>query len=133
MRSFGFSLRAGCAVGIAFLFVLFLAASAPHGVHHFFEKLSFPVGATHSHAHEGHHHHESGNKGHSDGQERESPEPQQADCVIQSVAHQSHISSVQLIEIPFLEVSSAPDADHRVFISALFNPSPFSQRAPPAA
>jgi hypothetical protein len=120
VRSLGFNLRSSCVVGIISLFVLFIAASAPHRVHHFFEKLPFPVAETHS---DGHDHHA--------GDERESSEPQQAGCVMQSVAQQSHISSVQLIEGPFLEVSSAQNADHRVVISASFNPSPFSQRAPP--
>jgi len=132
VRSLGFNLRSSCAVGIVSLFVVFLAASAPHRVHHFFEKLPFPVADTRSHAHD-HHHDQVGDKGHSHGHERESSEPQQADCVMQSVVQQSHLSSVQLIEVPFLEVSSVPKAAHRVIISASFNPSPFSQRAPPAA
>jgi hypothetical protein len=131
VRSVVFNLRSGCAVGIVSLFVLFLAASAPHRVHHFFEKLPAPAAETHSHAHD--HHHPAGDRGHSHGHEGESSDSQQADCVVQSVAQQSHITSVQLIEVPFLEVSSARNVDHRVIISASFNPSPFSQRAPPAA
>ena len=131
MRSLRFNFGSSCAVGIVSLFVIFLAVSAPHRVHHFFEKLPFTAADTRSHAQD-HHYDEAGRKGHSHGEERGTSEPQQADCVMQSVAQQSHISSVQLIEIPFLEVVSPRNAGYRIIISASFNPSPFSQRAPPA-
>jgi hypothetical protein len=127
VRSLVLNLRSSCAVGIVSLFVLFLVASAPHRVHHFFEKLPFPVAETHSHAHD----HPTSDTSQSHGQDHESRQPQQSDCAMQSVAQNSHVSSAQLIEIAFLEISSAQKADHRVVISTSFNPSPFSQRAPP--
>jgi hypothetical protein len=132
VRRLRFNLRSSCAVGIVSLFVVFLTVSAPHRVHHFFEKLPFTVADTRSHDHD-HHHVEAGDKRHSHGEERGSSEPQQTDCVMQSVAQQSHLSSVQLIEVLFLKVGSAPNPYHSAIILASFNPSPFSQRAPPAA
>jgi hypothetical protein len=129
VRSLVFNLRSSCAVGIVSLFVLFLTAAAPHRVHHFFEKVSLPKAENHFHAH----HHHAGDKGHSHGDDHEPPQPQQSDCAMQSVAQNSHLASAQLIEVPFLQISLARNYDRGVIATKSFNPSPFSQRAPPAA
>jgi hypothetical protein len=113
--------RSICGLGIVSLFVLFLTASAPHRVHHFFEQSQFPVA----------HDHDAADKPHSHGQD--SPKPQQSDCAVQSVAQNSHISSVQLIAVPFLEIALAYKPDPGIIASSFFDASPFSQRAPPAA
>ena len=61
------------------------------------------------------------------------PKPQHSDCAIQSVAQNSHISSAQLIEVPFLEIALAHKPDPGIVAISFFDASPFSQRAPPAA
>ena len=118
--------RSICALGIVSLFVLFLTASAPHRVHHFFEQPQFPV--AHEHAH--------------DDRRRDSQpramitirlSPNTATARSQSVAQNSHISSAQLIEVPFLEIALAHKPDPGIVASSFFDASPFSQRAPPAA
>ena len=129
MRTAFRNFRSICALGIVSLFVLFLTVSAPHRVHHFFEQPQFPVAesiptatimtpptrltATAT--------------------DHDSPKPQHSDCAMQSVAQNSHISSVQLIEVPFLEIALAHKPDPRIVASSFFDASPFSQRAPPAA
>jgi hypothetical protein len=123
------NIRSICTVGIVSLFVLFLTASTPHRVHHFFEKVSLPKAENHSHAH----HHHAADKGHDHGDDRESPPPQQSDCAMQSAAQNGHLASVQFIEVPFLQISLARNPDRGVIATKSFNPSPFSQRAPPAA
>ena len=122
------SFRSGCALGVVSLFVIFLAASAPHRVHHFFENLPLHI---HSNSHNDH----SGDNDHSrsPGNDQESPQPQQSNCAVQSVAQNSHVSAVQLIEIPFSEIALAHKPDPGIFTSSFFDASPFSQRAPPAA
>jgi hypothetical protein len=117
--------RSICAVGIVSLFVLFLTASAPHRVHHFFEQPQFPV--VHEHAHD------AAEAAHSHGPDHDSSKPQHSDCAIQSLAQNSHVSSVQLIEVPFLEIALAHKPDPWTVASSFFDASPFSQRAPPAA
>jgi hypothetical protein len=115
--------RSICALGIVSLFVLFLTASAPHRVHHSFEQPQFPVA----------HDHDAADKAHSHGHDQDSPKPQQSDCAVQLVAQNSHVSSVQLIAVPFLEIALAHKPDLGIIASSFFDASPFSQRAPPAA
>jgi hypothetical protein len=117
--------RSICALGIVSLFVLFLTASAPHRVHHFFEQPQFPVAHGHTD--------DAADAAHSHGPDHDLPKSQHSDCAIQSVAQNSHISSAQLIEVPFLEIALAHKPDPGIVASAFFDASPFSQRAPPAA
>lgn len=121
--------RSICAVGIISLFVLFLTASAPHRVHHIFEQSAFPAEDTHAHAND----HDLDDATHSHGQDHDSPKPLHSDCALQSVAQNSHVSSAQLIEVPFLEIARPCDPDRRVAAASFFDASPFSQRAPPTA
>ena len=135
--------RAICSLGSASFFVLLLAASAPHRVHHLFENYrglnhihpSSRSGATsavddHTHRH-GHpvdplHAGTTHNdKNHGD--------TAQTVCLLQSVSQHSHLSIVSLVEIPFLSTES-DERSGRLFLRlSPFNPSPFSQRAPPEA
>ena len=110
--------------------MLFLTASAPHRIHHFFEQPPLPLAQKHFHAHE---EHDTGDKNHSQGDDQGAPKPQHTDCTVQSVAQNTHISPVQLIEVPFLEIALAHNPDHVIVASSFFDASPFSQRAPPAA
>lgn len=128
MRTVFRNFRSICAVGIVSLFVLFLTASTPHRVHHIFEQPP-PVAQKHFHGPD----HEANDKDHSQGHDHDSPKPQHSDCALQSVAQNTHISSAQLIEVPFLEIAHVRNPDRRIVASSFFDAAPFSQRAPPAA
>ena len=116
MRTAFPNFRSICASGIVSLFVLF-------------EQSPLPFAQKHFHAHD----HDAGDKNQNQGRDHESPKPRHSDCAVQSVAQNTHLSSVQLIEVPFLEISLTRIADPKVIASTSFNPSPFSQRAPPTA
>ena len=130
-----------CSLGSTSFLVLFLASSAPHRVHHLFDNYR---GANHIHPssrsgaasavddrtdrhgravdplHAGATH----NDKHHDG-------TGQTVCLLQSVSQHSHLSMVSLLNIPFLSTES-DERSGRLFLRlSPFNPSPFSQRAPP--
>jgi hypothetical protein len=192
--------RSACALGIVGCFVLFLAASAPHRVHHLFEnpqadevtrahthKTAYPLLLTalsqsadsgdHNHPsgdHEkslakdgqqdhvrgSHHGYASGNnhdrgrqhqgraesqvEGESDGNGSDTPlqantphddahhdNSAQTVCLLQSAAQHSHLSTAQSVSIIFLKVEFEERLDLLPLLLSPFNPSPFSQRAPP--
>lgn len=103
------------AVANAFFLLYFLAAAAPHRVHHLLAQVpssARDTGHTHDHA---------------------SPQPKQNDCVVQSIAQHAHLSSVQLVEVTFPEFAVAHNPARGVVDTSLFDASPCSQRAPPAA
>jgi hypothetical protein len=57
----------------------------------------------------------------------------QTDCVTQSVAQNSHLTPLQTIEMALPEVSRGARPERfRAWVFS-FDPSPFSQRAPPGA
>ena len=60
------------------------------------------------------HDHDADDSDHSHGQDHDSPKPLHSDCALQSVAQNSHISSAQLIEVPFLEIARPRDPDRRI-------------------
>src|SRR6516162_1441620 len=72
------------------LFLLFLSLSQPHRVHHFFEGLN-----------PSHHETEVDSDHHDNGQNR--TQPVQTDCVLQSVAHNCHVSQAELVGLPFVD------------------------------
>lgn len=111
-KRISFSRQCLAAANIFFL-LYFLAASAPHRVHHSLEQVPSSQHTDHTH-------------------DRTPPTPGQNDCVVQSVAQHAHLSSAQLIEIPFREFSLAPHRRPRGAVdTSSFDASPFSQRAPP--
>jgi hypothetical protein len=138
-------LRSTCSLGIIASFVVFLAASAPHRVHHLFENLPKPYGQDHhahpptqsdatDHSHTDHH------------AEAHSADPLHADtphddqnhdgtaqtvCLLQGAAQHSHLSTVQLAKVAFLYIESEEWSEGQSPRLSPFNPSPFSQRAPP--
>jgi hypothetical protein len=133
--------RSTCSVGIVSLFVLFLAASAPHRVHHLFENLR----KTHVRDHHIHPSTQSGARGHTHG-DAHSAGPLHADtthddqnhdgttqtiCLLQGAAQHSHLSAAQPVSIIFLKVEFEERLDRLLLLLSPFNPSPFSQRAPP--
>ena len=100
------------------LFLLFLSFSQPHRVHHFFDGLSHSHDETEV---------DSDHRDH--GQDR--TKPAQTDCIVQSVAHNCHISQAELVGLPFVEShleSFHPRTSQWV---DLFTAFPFLQRAPP--
>jgi hypothetical protein len=121
-----------CSLGIASFFVLFLASSAPHRVHHFFE------GLPHSHENDADTDDFEGVDGHADHSHTDSADhenhrnkPVVPDCVAASIAQNAHLSIVEVSEIA---VRVAEFRGHSIlpvlsFIS--FNPAPFGERAPP--
>ena len=181
------SSRSSCAVGTIALFVLFLAASAPHRVHHFFADFQLtqaarkvPAGApalasprkhelgTERHAKapsaEIHRHDDGAIHVQRSTELRRHTQPSQSsgapdhdslipeashanaprddahhdnsaqtDCVMQSVAQNSHLTPIQAIEIVFPELEVEAHPDLMTARRSHFNPSPFSQRAPPSA
>ena len=138
-------LRSSCALGIISCFVLFLTASAPHRVHHLFENLPKPHGQDH-HAHpstqsgttsavdhdtDDHEHSASPAHAGTTHDDQNHDRASQRVCLLQSAAQHSHLSSAQLVEIAFLSIESEERPDRPSLRLSPFNPSPFSQRAPP--
>jgi hypothetical protein len=112
IRRISFSRQSLAAVNIFFL-LYFLAASAPHRVHHFLEQVPSSQDTDHTHDHA-------------------PPAPKQSDCAVQSAAQHSHLASTQLVEVPFLAFALAHNQARGLVRASSFNPSPCSQRAPPA-
>jgi|ERR671936_1047280 hypothetical protein len=106
--------RKSLAAANAFFLFYFLAASAPHRVHHVLEQAPSPTsrdtGHTHDHA---------------------PPQSKQSDCAVQAAAQHTYLSWVQLAEVPFLEFTVARNQVRNAIWTAFLNPSPCSQRAPP--
>jgi hypothetical protein len=137
--------RSTCSLGIISCFVLFLTASAPHRVHHLFENLP----KTHGHHRHAHPSIQSGTTSavdHDTNDDEHSASPARAGtthndknhdgnaqtvCLLQSAAQHSHLSDAQLVEIAFLSIESEERPDGPSSRLSPFNPSPFSQRAPP--
>jgi hypothetical protein len=116
-----FSATCRCvSITLSFLFLIFLVATQPHRVHHFFESLN----PTHSNAIVAeddcqHHHSQS--------------LPAQTTCVIQSAAQNSHLGQVHLVQIPFVESTFETTNSDSIQRIPYFSFSPFLQRAPPIA
>jgi hypothetical protein len=110
-KRISFSRQSLAAANIFFL-LYFLAVSAPHRVHHFLEQVPSTQDRDHTH-------------------DRAPPMSKQNDCVVQSVAQHAHLSSVQLLEMPFLEFWGASNHARAIVETSFFDASPFSQRAPP--
>jgi hypothetical protein len=115
-------------VAVAAAFLFFVLYSAPHRVHHFFEQ--GPVAAAQD-SNQAWHNDPSGANGHD--HERESPQPKPTDCAAQLAAQNAHFAALPLIEFPFATFNSAAVEPHAVAWASSFNPSPYSQRAPPLA
>jgi len=53
-------------------------------------------------------------------------------CLLQGAAQHSHLTAIDLQEIPFPGTGSAGCLARAVVIFSAYRPAPFSQRAPPA-
>ena len=115
--------------GSAFVLLFFLIASAPHRVHHFFERQALPedshVADAASHDHDGEPRH--------DHERKPAPASQASDCVVLSVAHHSHAAAVQPLEIALISDLSQRRQEPQLVAASVFSFSPCSQRAPPLA
>jgi hypothetical protein len=114
---------------LAFAFFFFVVSSAPHRVHHFFQE-SLPAQPNtvscldcDNSAHKAGHGH-NGPK---------APGTNPADCAVLSLAQNAHPFTPPLVALIFQAIAYARVGDLNVFSTASFNPSPFSQRAPPRA
>lgn len=145
MRIISRHLRSTCSLGIIASFVVFLAASAPHRVHHLFENLPKPYGQDH-HAHSSmqsgttsavdhdtndHEHSASPAHAGTTHDDQNHDDTAQTVCLLQSAAQHSHLSTAQPVSIIFLKVEFEERLDLLPLLLSPFNPSPFSQRAPP--
>ena len=114
--------RARLAIAAAFLFFVFY--STPHRVHHFFEQA--PAEVAHDH---------SGESGAANEQnhDRHPPNPQRTDCAAQMAAQNTHLASVAVSDLAFRQAGCGAIEPVETAWADAFNPSPFSQRAPPLA
>jgi hypothetical protein len=119
----------GLYLSIVSVFGFFLASSAPHRVHHLFER--FPV-AEHSLAAKHGQEHAHGAE-HEDSEHQTRPTPQPPDCFVLSIAQNAHASVVDAFAVVVVERRFAVQGDQAIAETQSFNPSPFSQRAPPLA
>jgi hypothetical protein len=113
-------LQRGLYLSVAAAFWFFLAASAPHRVHHFLKQSPAVAG-----------HHTDGGEQHNHADHHDRKPSQQSDCVVLSVAQNAHASIVHSFSVSVLECAVARRPEQPVVTALSFNPAPFSQRAPP--
>jgi hypothetical protein len=111
-------------VAAAFLFLLLY--SAPHRVHHFFENASSAKARNPSPLDVSAHNHDHDHHG-----APQQPLTNSAGCAVLSLAQNAHAFMPALLTLPVHAVAWDRAAELTVFSTACFNPSPFSQRAPP--
>lgn len=119
----------GLYLSIAAVFGLFLVSSAPHRVHHFFERL--PTADHYTFATHAHDNAEGTER--SDSNQHKRPTSQPTDCLVLSVAQNAHASLVQAFSFAPIECAVTHQQDQEISIAISFNPAPFAQRAPPLA
>ncbi|HEY7715150.1 MAG TPA: hypothetical protein VIE90_11615 [Candidatus Binatia bacterium] len=123
--------KRGLYFSVAAAFWFFLAVSAPHRVHHFFEQVpaasEYPAAEIQSHDHV---HGDDHNPADHDRRQRQRP-LQQRDCVILFAAQNAHASVVQSFNFTVRECARTRDPEPIFATTVSFNPAPFSQRAPP--
>jgi hypothetical protein len=131
-------LRSVCSLAVVSLFVLFLASSAPHRVHHIFENLSHSdenidsqelydqqTVTTHTH-HDADHSH--GGTTNRNNNEKKSAK---TDCIAQSVAKNAYLSIAEVSASAFTTAEFDSQSNPTVLPFVSFNPSPRTERAPP--
>ena len=127
--------KPGLALVTGWFFVLLLASSAPHRVHHAFEDLSFlPKSSADAATLSDGHAHVDENSGHHNAtheHDHSSGGSAKADCVAQAVAQNFQLAPAQAIEVSYLKLESATQPADTLAPHYHFRPSPFSQRAPP--
>jgi hypothetical protein len=144
VKKANFSFRSSCALGIVSLFVYFLAASAPHRVHHLLEDLQFPADPEHgfqtaSQLTTSEHNDAYGDTNQANAREQAGSSEQDrhhdtapmTDCVLQSAANNSHLSPSQPLALTYQKILLMPPAGMTAISFINFSPAPCSQRAPP--
>jgi hypothetical protein len=129
--------KPGLALVTGWFFVLLLASSAPHRVHHAFEDLDFSQksSADATTGSNGHTHNDENSEHDPDGHEHDhsSGGSAKTDCVAQAVAQNFHFAPAPATEVSYLELESETQPAVTLAPHYQFRPSPFSQRAPPKA
>jgi hypothetical protein len=120
------SVRRGLCLNAALSLLFFLVFSAPHRVHHVFERVAIPSATARS-ADPAHDHSSGGDRNHHD----PGPPASKQDCVVFSVAQAAHGSLVSLITLPVFQNISKWREDHRAATVISCHFSPASPRAPP--
>ena len=127
--------RSALALGTGWFFVLLLASSAPHRVHHAFEDLGFSQKSSADAAtgSKGHTHHDENSEHDNASHEHDhsSGGSAKTDCVAQAVAQNFHLAPAQATEVSYLELQSQTQPAVTLAPHYQFSLSPFSQRAPP--
>jgi hypothetical protein len=135
-----FNFRAICSLGTLSLFVLFLAASQPHRVHHLLEDLR-ASSSDRVHSHSSDHHQDraaeqdgTSSSPHADTTKHDANHDTstQTNCVVQAAAHHAHFAALTCTLVPFSGTEPTSDSVRTISSPASFNPAPFGQRAPPA-
>ena len=105
--------------GVALSLLLFLTASTPHRVHHFFDQSSSTAvsraARTHEHADGTHHSHD---------HNKNRPKSTQSDCVVLSVAQHAHASVVQIFSFTVVARAMARHDEQVVFAAHSINLAP---------
>ena len=148
MKRFNTASTARWAWGTISFFVLFLVTSVPHRVHHLLENLPFPadlsefqknadeitpISAIHRHSHPGDHSEHDPLPLHANAPKRDTQHDKstQTECLIQTVAQNSHLTRVPIVTVTFLGIECAANHQQAFEPSFYFNAAPLSQRAPP--
>jgi hypothetical protein len=109
--------------GLAAALLVFIVYSAPHRVHHAFEEGPLgPVPRSQSAPR---------SDRHGDEHDHEPKSSQQSDCAARLAAQNTHFASAPLTAVPLSAIAYVRSELVPTRRTASFNPSPFSQRAPP--
>ena len=111
----------------ATLFVFFLTGSAPHRVHHLFEKIA------HSNPQDSHSQRLSLSTRDSENKTHHRSGPGQTDCPIQQTAQSCQFSPVELVALHFLNEEVNESSVEAPIPFGRLTPFRFSSRAPPLA
>jgi hypothetical protein len=132
------NLRSLCSLGIVSFFVFFLASSAPHRVHHFFDDLPNSHKEISKHDADARYSETIDGQGFSEHSHDAPPDhdnhkgkPRVPDCVAASVAQNAHLSIVEVPDIAVRVAEFRGQAILPVLSFVTFNPAPFGERAPP--
>jgi len=119
--------KRGLSLPAAVSLLLFLVLSAPHRVHHFFERFTSPqaIGLANAGVHD---HGDSRHENHSP---VPAPASQQNDCAVLAATQNTHSLAALSFDLTIFAATvehTHKDATHSAFS---FDPSPCTQRAPP--
>jgi hypothetical protein len=117
----------GFCLSAAVSLLFFLAFSAPHRVHHFFEQTLVPAAPRSSQGQA----HDHSNGSPRDAHDQAPPASKQSDCTVLLLAQTAHASLVALSTLPIFESAATWLDDQRATVGGARHFSPASPRAPP--